>query len=55
MPGNGKALIFGDLTNTTNTSTPGSPVVITKYINSSLTPSPAVSGKDYEIDFLTGL
>lgn len=53
LPGNGKTLIFGDLTNTTNTSIPGTPVVITKYINSTLTPSPALSGKDYEID-LTG-
>lgn len=53
LPGNGKTLIFGDLTNTTNTSTPGSPLAITKYTASSLTPSPADSGKDYEID-LTG-
>jgi hypothetical protein len=53
LPANGKDLIFGDLTNTTNTSTPGSPVQITKYIDSSLTPNPADGGKDYEID-LTG-
>ena len=53
LPGSGKVEIFGDLTNTNNTSTPGTALEITKYIASSTTPNPADGGTDYEID-LTG-
>jgi hypothetical protein len=53
LPEHGSTLIFGDLTNTTNISLPGSPLIIDKYKETGATPSPADGGKDYEID-LTG-
>ncbi len=53
LPASGNTEIFGDLTNTTNTSLPGSPLVIDKYKETGATPSPADGGKGYEID-LTG-
>ena len=53
LPANGNTLIFGDLTNTTNTSAPGGTLEITKYKEAGATPSPADAGSDYEID-LTG-
>jgi hypothetical protein len=52
LPAHGSTDIFGDLTNTTNTSTPGSPIQITKYLDTSATVSPADTGSDYEIDLV---
>jgi hypothetical protein len=49
LPGHGSTMIFGDLTNTTTTSLPGTAVQITKYIDSTTTPNPADGGKDYRI------
>ena len=54
LPANGNTKIFGDLTNTTNTSTPGAPVQIANYRETALTVSPADSGTQYEIE-LTGV
>lgn len=53
LPENGSTLLFGDLTNTIGQANALSSLVIKKYATSGTTPSPADSGKDYDI-VLTG-
>jgi PEP-CTERM motif len=53
LPEKGTTLIFGDLTNTTAVFAASGTVNIKKYATSGTTPSPADSGKGYDIQ-LTG-
>lgn len=53
LPEHGSTLLFGDLTNTIVQAGPSSALDVAKYAASGTTPSPADSGKDYDIE-LTG-